>query len=109
MAHSSQSFDCLSLSRAESLFKACEDALGARTRSHRVDVSLKSRIATAGDRDLSAVLGQLGLADHPVAVQCFGSGNGATEHAAANIVGWMGYLPPECISTMVRDGWHWST
>jgi hypothetical protein len=33
----------------------------------------------------------------------------ASAHAAANIAGWRHYLPEDCIGSMIRDGWHWST
>jgi hypothetical protein len=29
--------------------------------------------------------------------------------AAANVARWKTYLPPGCISTMMSDGWHWTT
>jgi hypothetical protein len=29
--------------------------------------------------------------------------------AAAIIAEWMTYLPQDCVKTMVREGWHWST
>lgn len=33
----------------------------------------------------------------------------AINRAAADIAGWMAYLPEDCVKAMVRDGWHWST
>jgi len=33
----------------------------------------------------------------------------ATTRAAANIAAWRAYLPEDCISAMIRDGWHWTT
>jgi len=29
--------------------------------------------------------------------------------AAANVARWKTYLPQVCISTMMSDGWHWTT
>ncbi|MEP6884169.1 MAG: hypothetical protein ABJC66_05395 [Gammaproteobacteria bacterium] len=29
--------------------------------------------------------------------------------AVANIRAWRGYLPESCVSTMIGDGWQWST
>jgi hypothetical protein len=33
----------------------------------------------------------------------------ATARAAANIAEWRSYLPEDCISAMIRDGWQWTT
>ena len=52
---------------------------------------------------------QLGLASNPVTARCFRYIDGATERTIANISGWMAYLPQACVSSMARDGWHWST
>ncbi|MGO8858667.1 MAG: hypothetical protein ACLQO1_23655 [Steroidobacteraceae bacterium] len=30
-------------------------------------------------------------------------------HAVANIRSWRTYLPEACVSTMINDGWQWST
>jgi hypothetical protein len=30
-------------------------------------------------------------------------------HAVANIRAWRAYLPAACVSTMINDGWQWST
>jgi hypothetical protein len=30
-------------------------------------------------------------------------------HSERNILEWMGYLPPDCIQTMIRMGWDCST
>jgi hypothetical protein len=35
--------------------------------------------------------------------------NAATARAAANIAAWREYLPEDCITAMISDGWHWST
>ena len=110
MALSSQSIELFAAPRADSLFKACAEALGARTNAYRVNVARQSKNdAAAHDCHLDALLDRLGLAANPVAVECFGHVDGATEHAIANIMGWMAYLPQDCVSSMVRDGWHWST
>lgn len=29
--------------------------------------------------------------------------------AVANIRAWRGYLPEACVSSMISDGWQWST
>jgi len=29
--------------------------------------------------------------------------------AAANVARWKAYLPQSCISTMMSEGWHWTT
>jgi hypothetical protein len=30
-------------------------------------------------------------------------------HAVANIRAWRAYLPAACVSTMINEGWQWST
>ncbi len=32
-----------------------------------------------------------------------------TARAAANIAAWREYLPEDCVTAMINDGWHWST
>lgn len=32
-----------------------------------------------------------------------------TARAAANIATWREYLPEDCVTAMINDGWHWST
>jgi hypothetical protein len=93
--------------RVDSLFKACAEVLGARNRAYQVNVAHQSKNkAAANDRHLDDILDRLVLAANPVAIQCFGHVDGATERAIANIAAWMAYLPQDCVSTMVRDGWH---
>jgi|HubBroStandDraft_2_1064218.scaffolds.fasta_scaffold1288312_1 hypothetical protein len=31
------------------------------------------------------------------------------EHAVANIRVWRRYLPRDCVTAMIKDGWQWST
>jgi hypothetical protein len=108
-ALSSQPDEYLTAPRADGLFKACAEVLGATTHAYRKIVARQSRnLEAAHQRDLEALLDQLGLAADPVAIQCFGL-DGATDRAVANITGWMAYLPADCVGSMVRDGWHWST
>ena len=33
----------------------------------------------------------------------------ALRHATDNVASWNSYLPPDCVSRMMNDGWHWST
>lgn len=96
--------------QAHRLFKTCAEVLGARTDAYRNTAAIQPNSSDAANAGrLEAILGQLGLAANPVAIQCLGHVNGATERAIANISDWMTYLPPACVSSMVRDGWHWST
>jgi hypothetical protein len=32
-----------------------------------------------------------------------------TARAQANICAWRAYLPESCVSSMINDGWQWST
>jgi hypothetical protein len=32
-----------------------------------------------------------------------------SQRAVANIRAWRSYLPEECVSRMIDDGWQWST
>jgi hypothetical protein len=102
MIFSAKSAEFYAAPRAQSLFKACADLLGARTHANRVH-------AADHARQLDALLAQLGLAPNSVAIRRFGNVDGATERAISNISGWMGYLSHDCVASMVRDGWHWST
>ncbi len=31
------------------------------------------------------------------------------DRAVASIHTWRSYLPPSCVTAMIKDGWHWST
>lgn len=67
------------------------------------------RSDAAGERHLDTLLGQLGLPAGAVALPWPAQVGGATERAVANITAWTAYLPQDCVTSMVRDGWHWST
>jgi hypothetical protein len=110
MAHSSQSAESFMAPRAEGLFKTCVEVLGARRNAYRHhDAHQFKNNEAAPCRRLEALLDQLGLAANPVAIQCFGHVDGVMERAIANITDWLSYLSKDCVSSMVRDGWHWST
>lgn len=110
MTLTSQSDEFVESPRVISLFKACEMVLGTRASAYRHTAVHQSKsAAVAEERQLEELLGKLGLAGNPVASQCVGHIDGATARAMANITGWMAYLPPDCVGSMVRDGWHWST
>jgi hypothetical protein len=31
------------------------------------------------------------------------------DHAVDSIRAWRSYLPPPCVTAMIKDGWQWST
>jgi hypothetical protein len=35
--------------------------------------------------------------------------NAASLRASANVATWKTYLPEDCVTAMINDGWHWST
>ena len=61
------------------------------------------------DEALASLLRQLDMPVNSAAVRCFAHVDGATARAVEAITDWMSYLPKDCVSAMVRDGWHWST
>ena len=101
MILSQKSAESLAVSRAQPLLQASAVPLGAGSNPMRVDA--------VSHRRLEVLLSRLGLAVNPVASQCAAHLDGATEHAVANITAWLVYLPRDCVRSMVRDGWHWST
>jgi hypothetical protein len=63
---------------------------------------------TGSSRRLLSPLDSLGVGTNVVEAPI--KRNDATvARAAAIIAEWMTYLPQDCVKTMVREGWHWST
>jgi len=56
---------------------------------------------------LAQVLQRLGANTSPN--DCVGRTDAAMARATESIAGWLSYLPVQCVRTMVKDGWHWST
>jgi hypothetical protein len=60
-------------------------------------------------RQLTALLQSVGVDANTAACACFAKDDAVTARAAANIADWLTYLPTNCVQSMVKDGWHWST
>jgi hypothetical protein len=67
------------------------------------------REAHASQRQLGAMLSLLGLSMSAAMARGAADSTAARERAISNIATWLAYLPKECIRSMVRDGWHWTT
>jgi hypothetical protein len=67
-------------------------------------------------RDLIAVLGLQAVFDAarlgfptPQQAGLIKPSEAETARAQANICAWRSYLPEACVSSMIKDGWQWST
>jgi len=94
----------------DNFFNACAELI--KSRYGTVSWESADRLPQAEldqAEQLEALLAQLKVDANPITMRCFGRFPGATAHAIKNLRTWMSYLPHDCISSMVRDGWHWST
>src|ERR1700684_1035288 len=95
----------------EPLFKTHFAGTGEVGRASIADPATGHSRTSAVDsaRELASLLRQLGVRADAPALRCFVHVDGATTRAVEAIVDWMNYLPEDCVRSMVRDGWHWST
>jgi hypothetical protein len=97
--------------RLEPLFRAHFDATRVENRVPSDGPAPRHSKTSAVDSAQEFVL-LLRLLDVPAdtaALRCYAHVDGAIARAVETIVDWMGYLPRNCVRSMVRDGWHWST
>jgi hypothetical protein len=97
--------------RLEPLFNAHFDGTRAEGRVSGDDSTLPHSETPAVDssRELALLLRLLEEPADSAALRCHAHIHGATARAVDTIVDWMSYLPRNCVKSMVRDGWHWST
>ena len=88
----------------ESFFKTSHPGMHTNRRSW---LAGRNAATNAPELRLRSLIQLLGLAQQPAAPSRIASPDIA--RAAANIEAWMTYLPKNCVRTMVRDGWHWTT
>jgi hypothetical protein len=97
--------------RLEPLFKAHFEA--ARTEdcvsSDNPAPRRSNTPAVDSARELALLLRLLDLPAGSAALQCYAHVDGATARAVETIISWLSYLSRNCVRSMVRDGWHWST
>src|ERR1700677_3516455 len=97
--------------RLEPLFKAHFDGTREEDRLSGDDpIHPHSKTpAIDSSRELALLLRLLEMPAESAALRCHAHIHGATAQAVNTIVDWMSYLPRNCVKSMVRDGWHWST
>jgi hypothetical protein len=87
----------------EAFFKTSHSGTRAPRRSW---LAAPSAVTNGPEIRLRGLIQLLGIAHQPATPRGASSDIG---RAAANIETWMTYLPKNCVRTMVRDGWHWTT
>jgi hypothetical protein len=88
----------------QSFFKTSQSGVRAKRKPWLVP---PSALANDAEQRLWGAIQLLGIPHHPAATPRIA--NSDIVRAAANIEAWMSYLPKNCVRTMVRDGWHWTT
>jgi len=91
----------------ESLFEAMH--LGVPHAARQLNAAAACVIPRDPHCRLADAIRQLAIPSDAAVSPCPAGTDADTEHAAANVEDWIGYLPKDCVRAMVCDGWQWTT
>jgi hypothetical protein len=90
--------------------------MGSPSKSERSVAIDRDRHHAVPPRCRAAFAGGLAVSAHSLSIKTdmaisgpIGKINAAKLRASSNVATWRTYLPEECVTAMIDDGWHWST